>query len=554
MSSHSDTTLDNVEELKALSGIENVRVIHADYGNRLGAARELSNRESRGNYILVMDDDDIYPPRYVENIVTIMKTKKREFVACDKPFMYDYDTDSWYQWTYSPRTCTNNSFAYTRDFAQAHHYNPEDTHAEEKTFVGKELAFPILADYGVIQLSHGQNTVNKRQMIMTPNAATIRKLSERPAMINTLPEGLWDMYMNVILTTVSHTEPEGGEREVVFYCGLQPQGWHPEAKDLGGSEQAVVQLSNEFAKKGYRVFVYMTLPEGINELVLSEEYGGVTFRRCQAFKIRDRHYPRLIVWRKFGYNPLLTKYSHLLNVGKLILDLHDCTTPSQSVMTIPGIQVMVKSDYHKQMFCEKYRDVTFHVIENGVQTKLFTRYPGCPTPRQMYRFVYTSDYSRGIVPFIEHVWPHIVAARPEAELHTYYGGSTSLPAGALNVCNHGRRELEIVAEEKCYLASNHIYLCTTIETEIDCIAIKESSVAGCTPIMFDAGVFRERNGFRIPHQEITAATGKTIADQILDIVDLPEGDVLPEGIAYENSHHISTWSEIATAWQHRVLL
>ena len=546
-----DSTVLDATELRILSGVENVRVIPVEYGNRIGAGRELCNREAQGKVIVVMDDDDIYSPQYIDEILKVMKERKRKFVACDRPYMYDDDTDSWYQWSYSLRTCTNNSFAYTRDFAASHHYNPDDTKAEERAFVGaKDVAYPMAPETSVYQLSHGWNTVNKRQMIVTPDAQAIRRLDARPEGI-TIPDELWAMYQDVLRITALEAEEEAAEDgppEIVYYCGLQPQGWDPRSTSLGGSEQAVVQLSTEWVKRGYRVIVYLTMPKnGDSEIV----HNGVIYRKCQDFKIRHRRYPRLIVWRKFGYSPLLTKYGHLLTVDKLILDLHDCTCPPSTVMNIPGIHVMVKSRFHNEMFAKKYPDAAYHVIENGVQYDLFKDGTNFAPPwRQPFRFVYTSDYSRGLIPFLEHVWPHIVQRQPRAELHTYYGGETKFPEGVLNVCDHGRRDIEVIAHDKRFQAPFHVYLCTDTNVEIDCIAVKESYLAGCMPIMFNDGVFKERNGVLIPKQEITAETGESIAEHVLQAVEKN----YTNGVVYNDDAEIYDWPWIARFWEQEHVL
>ena len=38
--------------------------------------------------------------------------------------------------------------------------------------------------------------------------------------------------------------------QIVYYCGENEIAWDPEDKKLGGSEQAVVQLSEQWTKKG----------------------------------------------------------------------------------------------------------------------------------------------------------------------------------------------------------------------------------------------------------------------------------------------------------------
>ena len=53
--------------------------------------------------------------------------------------------------------------------------------------------------------------------------------------------------------------------QIVYYCGEGDLAWDPEDKKLGGSEQAVVQLSEQWTKRGYLVKVYGKIPNKIHK-------------------------------------------------------------------------------------------------------------------------------------------------------------------------------------------------------------------------------------------------------------------------------------------------
>ena len=52
---------------------------------------------------------------------------------------------------------------------------------------------------------------------------------------------------------------------IVYLCGKSNIPFGPDDDDLGGSEQAVVQLSKVWASKGYTVVVYGSVKECFNK-------------------------------------------------------------------------------------------------------------------------------------------------------------------------------------------------------------------------------------------------------------------------------------------------
>ena len=59
-------------------------------------------------------------------------------------------------------------------------------------------------------------------------------------------------------------------------------------------------------------------------------------------------------------------------------------------------------------------------VANGVRIERF-RCNGTGAARDQLRFVYASDYSRGLLQILSGFWPVIRAAFPTATLHIYYG-------------------------------------------------------------------------------------------------------------------------------------
>jgi len=101
-------------------------------------------------------------------------------------------------------------------------------------------------------------------------------------------------------------------KSVVYYCGNSRSRFAPTDTALGGSEQAVVHLSNELQKQGYNVWVY----GNVNPCT----HNGVSYLRHEEFNPNDT-FATLILWRRYGLE-ILPK----IECAKTILvDLHDPT-------------------------------------------------------------------------------------------------------------------------------------------------------------------------------------------------------------------------------------
>ena len=194
--------------------------------------------------------------------------------------------------------------------------------------------------------------------------------------------------------------------EVVIYCGPTGHSWNREssAKGIGGSEEAVLELSRRWTKEGKRVVVYCSC--GGQEQV--DEY-GVEWKPYWLFNPRDL-YDVLIVWR----NPFVL--DHKFNARVVILDMHDVIPATE--MTEERLKnvdkIHVKSQYQRNLF-PKIPDNKFRVIGNGIDCDSFTLEQKIP-----YSMIYTSSYDRGL----EHLlvrWGELRKELPGATLDICYG-------------------------------------------------------------------------------------------------------------------------------------
>jgi hypothetical protein len=139
---------------------------------------------------------------------------------------------------------------------------------------------------------------------------------------------------------------------------------------------------------------------------------------------------------------------------------------------------------------------------------------------------------------------------PDAELHVYYGQFGKKDAlerinqlmNQPGITDHGKVDLETIAREK-FRSTFHIYLCTV--PEIDCIAVRESLIAGCIPILTNNYVFKERYGVKIdgdPNEEETQVRGAHAA------LSLSYSEIALLRREALKSSTIVDWNQVASAW------
>jgi len=154
------------------------------------------------------------------------------------------------------------------------------------------------------------------------------------------------------------TETSG--KDLVYYCG-ETLPWTPETmktKGVGGSEEAVINLTTQWAKAGYNVTVY-------NDCGEEKVYDGVTYKPWYTYNYRDKQ-DILVVWRQ------LRLLDYDLNVGKIFIDVHDVMSEGEfTVKRLAKVdKVFLKSEAHRELF-PKVPDEKIVVIANGMDTSLF---------------------------------------------------------------------------------------------------------------------------------------------------------------------------------------
>ena len=170
-----DDGSDRVEDIFATSkdSLTNFRYLYEDEKKNIGAKRNRLNRESKGEIIVAMDDDDFYFPDRVQAVVQAFKrTPNFELAGSSEIFMYYSDIKEIYKLgPYHPNHATNGTMAWRRSYASTHLYDEEVTHAEERSFLDNYKHPMIQLDPMKVMLvmSHSENTFDKKKMRDEPN-------------------------------------------------------------------------------------------------------------------------------------------------------------------------------------------------------------------------------------------------------------------------------------------------------------------------------------------------------------------------------------------------
>jgi len=294
---------------------------------------------------------------------------------------------------------------------------------------------------------------------------------------------------------------ESSGKDIAYFCGETTHEWNPDlfkTKGFGGSEEAVINLSKQWAKQGYNVTVFNSC--GMEEMVRD----GVTYKPFWMFNAKDK-YDHLIVWR----HPKIV--DHTINATNIYIDLHDVISPGEFTESrLKKIKkVFVKTQFHRSLF-PKIDDSKIVVIPNGLDVSMFENQN---ITRDPLLLVNTSspDRSMDVMPKL---FKMIKEKVPNVKMKWAYGWET-FDASFKNdkkmmewrnglqkeIDEAGIISLGKIPQAECaklYLEGS-IFAFPSEFAEIDCISVKKAQVAGCVPITTDFGALAESNiyGFKV---------------------------------------------------------
>lgn len=297
------------------------------------------------------------------------------------------------------------------------------------------------------------------------------------------------------LRNINFIKEESSGKDLVFFCGYSWEEWTPETaqtKGIGGSEEAIIHLSEMLAQKGWNVTVYNNCGH------MEQKFGGVTYKPFWSFNYRDKQ-DVVVIWR-------VPKYLDWdINATKVYLDMHDVLPAGE--MTPSRIEkvtkVFVKSTYQRSLW-PNVPDEKFVVVPNGILPEVFDQ----EVERDPMLVINTSAPNRGIAVLTE-MWEMVKLSVPEARLQWAYGWGVFDEGfqGNLKVSDWkaalkakmqelGVEELGRISHgdvAKLYMKAN-VWAYPSGFGEIDCISLSKAMAAGAIPVTTDFAALGEKQG------------------------------------------------------------
>ncbi len=524
--------------------------------NSYGSIKNYANTIALGDILVWSYIYDYQFPSHVTTIVD--KLTKSNKLLTGSPNIYTYNPAN----KLIRKMINNNSLlletlAYKKEYLDIHSFADTNNPAELLMGFTNNLSEPfetVLPENSIIRFYNINKTLefNKNIKWEQMENDTIKYLMQTRV--------YEEINKNSLFNVDNEIPSEYLAWDIVYLLGANGIEWEPSDLKLGGSEQAVVNLSSEWATNGYKVIVYGNFKQDY-------EYNNVQYTNWMNLDTTKK-IKNLIVWRTQGII-LLMNFDY--NADNIIVDFHDNFSYTLAHLDRPQLLLALekvnkyafKSNYHLACFEEfigrKLNNEEYSIILNGVRVEQFKNNQilndNKVLERNPYRFCYCSSYDRGLEHILENIWPHIYKAEPRAEFHVYYGmdyifddtykNRMKLLLGQPGVMDHGRQSMEMVIREK-YLSTFHIYLSNSV-AEIDCISIRESLVTGCIPILSKFGVFVERHGLQYDWDPTNKQLCEAIAKNI--VKEMNNSNFTKSAREQlMNSGTIISWKDVASNW------
>lgn len=364
-------------------------------------------------------------------------------------------------------------------------------------------------------------------------------------LIESVPEVMMtDMRIHAIRNKVIQPK-EWEDNEIAIYCGQAWEDWAPPSvhRGIGGSEEAVINISQEFTKLGYKVTVFNTCGD------FAGEYNGVVYKPYYSINPKDK-FNIVIAWR----NDIFSGFP--VEAKKKIVWLHDVPMQNQFKPPYAFDKIIVLSQFHKTLLPKDIPEEKIFVSTNGINVKDFDGM----FDRNTNRCIYTSSYDRGLETLLR-IWPDVIKEVPEAELHIFYGWNLydemitsgvrpkafkDMMVGLMNqpgIYEHGRIGHKKLAQE--FLKSG-VYAYPCHFEEISCISAMKAQAAGCVPVVTDYAALNEtvKEGVKVHGKENVQEFKEKLIEVLKD--KEKQEEIRQKVLLHKGSFG---WDKVAESWR-----
>jgi glycosyltransferase involved in cell wall biosynthesis len=157
------------KQLLESAGIPNLRYIRAAARAPMGQKLNQLTALCKGDVIVIMDDDDIYPPTRVSSAVNIFVANPSVTIAgCSKVYMYFEEDDTIYvTGPYHDKHALHCTIAYRKSYLLDHRYDDKELCAVEKAFTNNfhEPIYQLKPTTTILHVVHSSNTYQKKRSV-----------------------------------------------------------------------------------------------------------------------------------------------------------------------------------------------------------------------------------------------------------------------------------------------------------------------------------------------------------------------------------------------------
>lgn len=377
-----------------------------------------------------------------------------------------------------------------------------------------------------------------------------------PHKLNDLVKTIPDKYRErdiILQVTRKNLVPKvWSDKSVVIFCPKVFEEWSPLSVDsgIGGSEEAVIYLAQEFQKLGYEVTVYNDCGE------MAGKYNGVTYVPYTHFNLSDV-FNILISWRSNVFATVdIAAKERWIWFHDVPLDVMN-----QSLLDRQDYyeKVVVLSEYHKSLLPKELPSNKILVSANGLNMEDFTG----SQERNPHRVIYGSSYNRGLEQLLD-VWPDVKKEVPDAELHVFYGWNNMEELARMDVetrkyidmmnkkmsqpgvFEHGRiGHKELVKEYQ--KAGVWAYPC--IFPEISCITAMKAQACGAVPVTNNFAALAEtvRSGVVVFGEVTKSKVLQKYKKELINVLKDTKYQEELRSVAVEQGRKF-TWEGVARQW------
>lgn len=205
-----DDGSDPIEDLILEANLPQIKYIKLKDKLPLGKKRNMLHENSKGDFIVYMDDDDYYPPCRVSHAVDmLLKHPKALCAGSSEIYIYFKHINQMIQFgPYGPNHATAGTFAFRRELLKEHKYEDHAALAEEKAFL-KNYTVPFVQlepKKVILVFSHIHNTFDKKKLLDSPHPNFV-KTSDKTIDDFVKEPDIKDFFVNKIENLLENYEP-----------------------------------------------------------------------------------------------------------------------------------------------------------------------------------------------------------------------------------------------------------------------------------------------------------------------------------------------------------